>query len=52
MAIETRVHARTAAVNGFHMKEVGDFKQFYAWDGTSLEGQQPSVPRRWSILPL
>ena len=29
--------------NGFHTKEVVDFKQFYAWDGTFLEGHTPSA---------
>ncbi len=24
--------------NGFHTKEVVDYKQFYAWDGSFLEG--------------
>ncbi|MFU0702961.1 hypothetical protein ACMZ6G_09365 [Klebsiella pneumoniae] len=28
--------------NGFHTKEVVDFKQFYAWDGSFLEGQHTS----------
>ena len=25
--------------NGFHTKEIVDFKQFYSWDGSFLEGQ-------------
>lgn len=29
--------------NGFHTKEVVDFKQFYAWDGTFLEGSIPAA---------
>ncbi len=31
--------------NGFHTKEVVDFKQFYAWDGSFLEGQHTSCIR-------
>ena len=37
--------------NGFHTKEVVDFKQFYAWDGT-LRGSTPSAFAAESILLL
>ncbi|EGD6457197.1 molecular chaperone DnaJ [Salmonella enterica] len=26
-------------IDGFHTKEIVDFKQFYDWDGTMIEGE-------------